>query len=402
LPEIVFDTFKNWGDMLNNNAGGRHNHVLIAIPVLLQGGTEVQTIALVKALRSAGYSIKVCCYHEHDPVMVSAMQEAEAEVILMNLARSVGRLSLILQLRALFKSLKPAIVHVQYVTPGFLPVIAARLAGIKTVFATVHQPGRTYGWKARLILRWAAHLCSAFFCASKAVEESWFGSSMIFSPSEKRRGRRHFTIYNAIDCEQIKMLVAGIDRAGLRDSLCIGRRPVIGVTGRLRSEKGQSIIIRAMPEIIRAIPDAMLMIVGDGPDRKELESLCDDLGISDHIVWTGQKTHDEAIGLLSVMNLVAVPSLFEGFGLAAAEAMAAGKPVIASNVDGLCEVVDDGETGCLVPPGNSELLAKAIIMLSEGPDMAKRMGQKGYTKVREQFDIKGFSVVINNAYKVFD
>jgi glycosyltransferase involved in cell wall biosynthesis len=155
-----------------------------------------------------------------------------------------------------------------------------------------------------------------------------------------------------------------------------------------------------MPGIIKSFPDAVLMIVGDGPDRSELESLCLELGISWHVIWVGQKSHDKTIRLIAVMDIVVVPSVFEGFGLAAAEAMAAGKPVVASNVDGLCEIIDDGETGLLVSVHNSELLASAIITLLERPELAKIMGGKGYTKVKEKFSLHGFGKAIINAYQV--
>jgi glycosyltransferase involved in cell wall biosynthesis len=312
----------------------------------------------------------------------------------------MGMFALIYRLKKLFKSLNPDIIHVQYLAPGFLPIVAARLAGMETIFATVHQPGRTHGWKAKILLRTAALLCTAFFCNSKSVEESWFGSSMLFSPFEVTRGRRHFTIYNAVDAEYINRVTAAVDILAAKKETGAGKGPIIGVVGRLRSEKGQSIIIEVMPEIIKAVPDAMLMFVGDGPDRECLQALSRQLGVSDHVLWMGQKAHDEAIELLAVMDVVVVPSMFEGFGLAAAEAMAAAKPVVASNVDGLCEIIDDGESGILVPAGDSELLATAIITLLERPELAKSMGQKGYTKVKEKFSLQGFSKAIINAYQV--
>jgi len=373
--------------------------VIIAIPVLLQGGTEMQTLALVSVLTGANCRVTVCCYHENDPVMVSMMKHAGAEVILMQIDRSIGSLRLISKLKTLFTSLLPDIIHVQYLAPGFLPIIAAKLAGIKTIFATVHQPGRTYGLKAKLLLRTATRLCTAFFCNSKSVEESWFGSSMLFNPLEVAKGRRHFTIYNAVDAEYINQLATAVDISAARKEAGVGTGRVVGVVGRLRWEKGQAALIKAMSQIIRNIPDAKLMVVGDGPDRRDLESLCEGLGIAKHVLWLGQKSSDEVFRLYGIMDIVVVPSLFEGFGLVAAEAMAAGKPVVASNVDGLAEVVVDGVTGILVPPGASERIAAAIITLLERPELAKSMGQKGYTKVKQNFSLQQFKANMIDAYK---
>jgi glycosyltransferase involved in cell wall biosynthesis len=373
--------------------------VIIAIPVLLQGGTEMQTLNLVRVLAGAGYRITVCCYHEHDAVIVSEMQQAGADVILMELERSISPFSLVSALRSRFKAHNPDIVHGQYLTPGFWPILAARLAGVKTVFATVHQPGRTHGWKAKIILRAAARLCTAFFCNSKSVEASWFGSSMLFGAGVPSRRRRHFTIYNAIDAEYINRVTATVNIETEKKEAGLGTSPVIGVVGRLRWEKGQAVLINAMPKILKVVPEVRLMIVGDGPDRTALEALCDELGISKNVVWLGQKNHEKTIKFLALMDVVAVPSLFEGFGLAAAEAMAAGKPVIASNVDGLCEIIDDGESGVLVPAGNSDLLGTAIITLIERPVLAKSMGRKGYTKVKVKFSLKGFNKATIHAYQ---
>jgi len=220
----------------------------------------------------------------------------------------------------------------------------------------------------------------SFFCNSKSVEESWFGSGMLFSLFAAERGRRHFTMYNAVDVEYINRVTAAVDVTAAKKGASVGNGPVIGVVGRLRWEKGQSVLIRAMPGIIKTFPSTMLMIVGDGPDRAVLESLCLELGISGRVIWVGQKSHEETIRLFAIMDVVVVPSLFEGFGLAAAEAMAAAKPVVASNVDGLCEIIDDGETGILVLARNSELLSSAIITLLERPELAKTWGEKGILK----------------------
>jgi L-malate glycosyltransferase len=379
----------------------RGKKVIISIPVLLIGGTEIQTLVLVRVLADAGYDVTVCCYHENDPEMVSLMKQAGSEVILMNEDRSAGAISLVLKLGKLFKALNPDIVHVQYIAPGFLPVVAARLAGIKTIFATVHQPGRAYGRKEHLLLRTAARLCSVFFCNSRAVEESWFGDSRIFSTAMPDRKRRHYTIYNAVDTDTITGKISETDTRALKDSLGVSGRPVLGVVGRLRAEKGQAFLLEAMPDVIRAVPDARLLMVGDGPDMASLQAQGKMLGIDENIVWAGLKSTDDVYCLYGVMDVVAVPSIFEGFGLVAAEAMAAGKPVVASNVDGLAELVEDGETGLLVPPGDSAMLAKAIIALFDKPDMAKSMGQKGYTKIKEGFAPEGFSRAIINAYQVF-
>ena len=375
--------------------------VIIAIPVLLIGGTEIQTLHLVRVLFEAGYSVKVCCYYEYDPEMVKRFEAAGAKVHLMKYERAKGLWHLAKGLIQQFKRMKPDIVHVQYVAPGFVPVLAARLAGIKTIFATVHQPGRVYGWKEKLLLRTAAKLCTAFFCVSKAAEESWFGSSELFDPTSSDRKRKHFTIYNSVDTELITKAAQSADRDGLRKSLNVTSKKIIGFVGRMRWEKGLDILIDALPPILMVHPTAVLLVVGDGPDKEGLRLRAKGLGLENNIVWLGQKSPEEVNMLYSIMNVVAVPSLFEGFGLTAVEAMAAGVPVVATRVDGLSEVVHDGVSGYLVESGNAQKLAQALINLLSNSEKAAKMGQEGYRRVSEKFSLGRFSDSVTAAYKTF-
>jgi glycosyltransferase involved in cell wall biosynthesis len=381
------------------NTNANKQHVIIGIPVLFVGGTERQTLTLVSVLISNGYKVTVCCYYEYDALMVSAMEKIGAEVFLLRLNRADGLRLLLGKLKTLWKEKQPDIVHVQYIAPGLIPVIAAKLAGIKTIFATVHQPGRVYGWKEKLLLRTAAKLCTAFFCNSKAVEESWFGNSEVYDPNKNYKNRKHFTIYNAVDVDHIEQIIKDSDPQKLRKDLGLHDKAVIGVVGRLRWEKGQDILIDAMPEIIREIPNAILLVVGDGPDRMSLELRAKSLKLESNILWLGQKNPDEVFQLYSIMDVVAVPSRFEGFGLSAAEAMATGCPVVASAVDGLREVIEDGFNGYLVPNGNSKRLAESLIDLLSKKQKAIDMAKRGKEYIKNNFSIGKFTSSIISVYE---
>lgn len=369
--------------------------------MLLVGGTEIQTLNLANVLISAGYQVTVCCYYEFDDSMVSLMKATGARVILMKLERSNGILSLIIKLKRLFKELQPDIVHVQYVAPGLLPVIAARLAKIPTIFATVHQPGRVYNWKAKLLLRTAARLCTAFFCNSKSVEESWFGDSEVFAPDRIGSKRKHFTIYNGIDVAKIESILKETDTNKIRKSLNIGDKKVVGIVGRLRGEKGQGVLLSAMADVIKVFPDSGLIVVGDGPDRMSLELRAKSLGLENNVLWLGQRDRNEVFQLYGIMDVVAVPSLFEGFGLTAAEAMAAGCPVVGTRVDGLAEIIEEGVTGYTVPVNDSGELAKALIKLLGNPENAEAMGSQGRDRVKNMFSVERFADLTIAAYRHF-
>lgn len=379
----------------------RQPHAVIAIPVLLTGGTEFQTVSLVSVLISGGFGVTVGCYYEYDQAMVSAMEKAGARVILLGLRREDGLLSLLGKLRAFFRQIRPDIVHVQYIAPGFVPVLAAKIAGVTTVFATVHQPGRTYGSKERFLLRTASRLCTIFFCVSRSAEASWFGDSEVFNADQINIKRRHFTLYNAVDSERIRTISEGTDKKALKKSLGIVDKLTIGVVGRLRGEKGHALLLNAFTEILRKFPATQLLIVGDGPDREKLRKLAEDLKLTDNVRWSGQKSSEEVYRLYSVMDIVAVPSVFEGFGLAAAEAQAAGLPVIASAVDGLCEIIEEGVTGYLVPVNDARALASALIRLLANPEAARSMGINGRKRVSNLFSMARFSNAMLTAYSYF-
>lgn len=374
--------------------------IVIAIPVLHVGGTELQTLSLTRVLRGEGYSVTVCCYYEYDKGMVQRFREAGAGVRLMGYERAQGLWHLAKGLKKLLKKIQPDIVHVQYLAPGLVPMAAARLAGVKTVFATVHQPGRIYGWKEKLFIRMASRLSTAFFCNSAAVEESWFGDSRVCDP-ERPSLRRHCTIYNAIDADRIGAAVQSADREGLKGALGISGRKVVGFVGRIRREKGLDLLLDALPRLLEAIPGAVLVVVGDGPDRQKLRIQTEDMKLGDHVKWLGQKTPEEVYQLYSIMDVVAVPSRFEGFGLVAAEAMAAGLPVVAAQIDGLRELFGEGPDGSLFPAEDSGALARKLAAILSDPGKADVMAREGRRIVRERFTPAAYTSSITSHYRFF-
>ncbi|MFA6062362.1 MAG: glycosyltransferase family 4 protein [Gallionella sp.] len=365
--------------------------VVITLPVLFTGGTEIQTISLVKVLVTAGYDVAVLCFYDFEQKMVAAMEKTGARVVLLKLDRDGGLWLLLKSLTKFFRKERFYFCHVQYMAPGFIPVVAARLAGVPVVFATVHQPGHPYGKKAHYLLRIAAQLCTRFICISKSVESSWFKNSELFDVQAQKIQSRHCTIFNAVDVNAIAVASDVSMKYETRRQYHLGDERTIGCVARLRVEKGQKILIQAFSEVVKVIPDIKLLMIGDGPDKLELMLLAEELSVTESIIWLGRQDQADVYRLYGVMDVVVVPSLFEGFGLAAAEAMSAGVPVIASNIDGLAEVVRDSETGVLFPVGNSQALAASLIQLLNSPSLSAQFGKNGQVRVRDFFAIESFS-----------
>jgi glycosyltransferase involved in cell wall biosynthesis len=159
---------------------------------------------------------------------------------------------------------------------------------------------------------------------------------------------------------------------------------VVGTAGRLETVKGLEDFLRAAARLDR--DDIRFMIVGDGPDRGRLERIARESGVEDRIEFCGYSPN--LAGELATMDVFVMPSLTEGFGLVAAEAMALEKPVVASDVGGLAEVVEDGLTGILVPPGDPKALASAIGRLLDDSAARRSMGEAGRRRVLEHFAAK--------------
>lgn len=148
---------------------------------------------------------------------------------------------------------------------------------------------------------------------------------------------------------------------------------VVGIIGRLAPEKGHPLLIRTWPSLLARCPGAVLVVVGEGPTRRACESLVRELGLGDTIRFTGHR--DDVGEILGIMDVVALPSEREGFGYAALEATAAGKPVVAFRVGGLQSIVIDGETGILVPPGDGESLVQGLSRLLTDAGLRSRLSE---------------------------
>lgn len=378
-------------------------NVLVATPVLLLGGTEMQMLSMVRILVKNGYRVSVCCYYEYDSRIVDDFQSAGAEVDLLHLNRSSERSKLaeiVTLFRALvreFRSHGNSILHVQYVAPGLVPIIAAKFSGIRTIFATIHYPRHALGAMELYFVRCAAHISTMFICNSTATEYSWFGGSKLYDASMKRNVR-HCTIYNAVDAKKIWLLSSSIDRNAEKREFGIGGKKIILVVGRLRSEKGHEVLFRAAVKVVHSFPSVRLLLVGDGPDKDRLHALSAELGIEKSIIWAGAKTQEETFSLYGIADIVVVPSKFEGFGLTAAEAMAAGVPVVASDVGGLRDVVDDQSTGFLVSYNDPQRLSDAILRLLHDDVLSKTMGIAGREKVERQFSLLQYQSSLLSVY----
>jgi glycosyltransferase involved in cell wall biosynthesis len=162
--------------------------------------------------------------------------------------------------------------------------------------------------------------------------------------------------------------------------------PTVGFAGRLVPKKGVDVLLRAMAQVIATLPEARLLLAGDGPERPELEHLIAALGLQPYVSLLGHRPRQELETLLAGTWVQVVPSLWEEpFGLVTAEAMMRGTAVVASRSGGLTELVRDGETGFSVPAGDPDALAGALRRILYNRELAERMGKAGRARATAEF-----------------
>jgi glycosyltransferase involved in cell wall biosynthesis len=171
---------------------------------------------------------------------------------------------------------------------------------------------------------------------------------------------------------------------------------IVGVIARLEPEKGHPTLLDAWPLVLRSVPDAYLLVIGEGSRRAELEAQARSLRIAHRVVFTGRR--DDVPAVTAALDVAVLPSYREAQGLSVLEAMALSRPVVASNVGGIPEMIEDGRTGLLVPPHDADALAAAIVRLLTDHPYADTLGRAGHDLVHDRFCIELMVGAIERIY----
>jgi len=172
---------------------------------------------------------------------------------------------------------------------------------------------------------------------------------------------------------------------------------IVGVVGRLELEKGHPTLLEAWPHVLRACPDAYLMVVGEGSRYDALQEIARELEIAHRVVFTGRR--DDIPAVTAAFDVAVLPSHREAQGLTILEAMALSRPVVASNVGGIPEMIQDGVTGLLVPPQDPPALATAIVRLLSDHQLADVLGRAGHDLVHDRFCVE---IMVNAVEDLYD
>jgi glycosyltransferase involved in cell wall biosynthesis len=209
-----------------------------------------------------------------------------------------------------------------------------------------------------------------------------------------REDRRRMIEVERIAPDDVTFVANGIDavpagdRERVRQELGVPEgAPLLGAVAVLREQKGLDVLVRALDEVVREVPDARLAVAGEGPERASLEALAEELGIGPRVMLLGNRS--DIPDLLAGFDVAVSASWFEGSPLAAMEYMDAGLPIVATRVGGMPDLIDDGVHGRLVEPGDAAGLAAAVVELLRDPERARAMGERARERRRAEFDLDG-------------
>lgn len=279
------------------------------------------------------------------------------------------------------------ILHAHLPYSGMISRVLGRFARIPAIVYTEQNVDASHHPLTRIGNHLTLQMSDVFTAITRGVEKSFFPDSEQLSEEGWNRGRRHFTIYSGVDIGKIDVAVKGLNVAKKRAELNLSPDNFNMVcAARLHPIKGHVYLIEAMREIKRIHSNVHLLLLGDGILESQLKRLTIDLGLEDTISFLGYRR--DTYEIMGCADCFVLPSLYEGFGVVLAEAMALSIPVISTAIPAVREVVEDGCTGLLVSPRNSDVLATAIIRLIEQPDLRREFGRKGRKRVEALFSIE--------------
>lgn len=236
------------------------------------------------------------------------------------------------------------------------------------------------------------------FCADLALPVAGFISQKLVRLG--LRTNKILTVHNGIDLDLFDKLMDGNDYLSLLPpDFNYSSSIIVGFFARLAPSKGHKYLMEAISQISKDYPSIKLVVAGDGPLKYDLRKQSRDLGIERNVLFVGWIDHMRLFQLLKMINFYVFPSLGELFPFAVLEAMAAGKPIVATSVGGIPEIIKAGKNGLLVPPGKPESLADGIKRLIGSPTEAEKMGKESRQLVEKRFDLQKIAHDLSRCYQ---
>jgi glycosyltransferase involved in cell wall biosynthesis len=344
------------------------------------GGTERQFTGLSMALDADRFDLRVACLRREGPFLDAFTERGipvEEFTFPTFFSAAFGRQ--VLRLARYLSRERVQVVQGYGLYGNLLAIPAARLAGVPVAIASVRDRGVYLTASQKRVQRFACQFADCVLANAESVRE-WLVEGGY-------DGSRIKVIRNGIDLARFVNPAPPAPGQGLRESLGLPLdSPVVVALARLNPSKGLDHLLDAAAHLAERHPAARFVFIGGGPDaayRATLDARAASLGIADRVRFIGERT--DVAPLLGQATISVLPSLSEALPNSVLESMAAGVPVVATRVGGIPEVIEDGVTGLLVPPGDSRALADAIGRLLDTPSWACAMGRSGRETAVQRF-----------------
>ena len=351
------------------------------------GGAEKMLYELCRGLRQS-FSIQVLALKRKGH-FAGLIEKLGIPVKSYNLPASLGLgyyfrlVPAFLKIRADLSEMQPDIVQGILFQGNFSAKLAGRLAGVKNIFCSLHTFDE--GTIKVILEKLTGDMAQEYIVVSDALKI--FCAQKFSIPLEKI-----VVVRNGIRLEQFAP-----PGKELREKLGVkSAGPLIGAIGRLHREKGLDVLIRSFSRVANEIPGISLLVIGDGPEKMSLEKLANDLGMSGRIAFTGFLP--EAENYLPLFDLFVLPSRIEAMPIALMQAMAAGKPIVATDVGAVSELVKNNESALLVPPENEMVMAEAISRLLRDPGLSQKLGAVAKSRAEKEFSLDKMIEAYNKIY----
>ena len=375
------------GEVPDGTGGDMHPHILLAVdqfPRALGGGERV-LLRLADLLPQRGFRVSILTLGVHSESAVFKLP-VNAPIYLLPLRRTYGvdAIRAAFELRRFLREQRVALVQTFFESSDLWVGPVAKLMSPAKLIWSRRDMGILRANKHRIAYRMLRSLPDEVFAVSEQVRQHVLQVDGV-DPT------RVETIYNGIDPTPWFALAPHQRRAGEFKIVTVGN---------VRRVKGHDVLIRAAAELRRDFPGAQVQIAGEILDQDyflELQNLIRELGLGDRVIFAGGVS--DLCGFLGGADLFVLPSRSEGFSNAIVEAMAAGLPVVASDVGGNAEAVLDGKTGRIVPPDDADALAAAMRQFLADPEMACQMGAAGRARVAERFTSDAMIGQVTAAYR---
>ncbi len=353
------------------------------------GGTEKQVINLVKQLDMSKFDLQFGCLEKRG-IYLDTLEQQKIGVSEFRIGKLYHPYTFLQQFRfaQFLRQQKTQIVHSYNFYSNVFAVLAAKLAGVPVVLASIRDQGVYLSRAQKLVQKWACKFADRILVNADSIRD-WL-------IEEGYDANRIVVIKNGIDLTQYDG--SRVDPT-LREKLAIpATAPIVVMISRLNRQKGVGDLIKAAALIRRHHPEVYFLIVGENLDHKndkfsqdasyhrELETLTFDLDMQDRVIFTGHRI--DIPELLAESAVSVLPTLSEGLSNTLLESMAAGVPIVTTNVGGNAELVKEGITGFLVKPQAPGILAEAISKLLDDREMGRRFGEQARQVAFQNFSME--------------